>query len=102
MTAKKFDGGKLRYSLLPTGCVESVVQVLEYGAEKYGANNWQGLDNFEDRYYDALMRHLAAYRAGEQYDQESGLPHLAHAACNVMFLLWKNRNTAKPPKPDFT
>lgn len=103
--AKKYDAGKLRYSLMPKGVVEDVLQVLEYGAAKYGANNWQGLTNFEDRYYDAMMRHLSAYRNGEQLDEESGLPHAAHAACNLLFLLWHSKQaTAKgrPPAPEFT
>lgn len=106
-TGKKFDAGKLRYSLMPQGVVEAVLTVLEYGASKYGANNWQGLPEFDDRYYNALMRHLHAYRAGEQCDAESGLPHMAHAACNVLFLLWQSQQQqqalqGKPPAPDFT
>jgi hypothetical protein len=103
----KYDGGKMRYSLLPKGVVSDIVQVLEYGAGKYGSNNWQGLPDFEDRYYDAMMRHVAAYRAGERCDWESGLPHLAHAMCNLAFLLWKQEQKpqyqpGKPPTPEFT
>jgi len=35
------------------------------------------------------MRHLVAEYKGEDYDIESGFLHLAHAACNILFLLWK-------------
>ena len=33
------------------------------------------------------MRHLIAWSNGEDNDKESGLSHLGHAACNIMFLL---------------
>ena len=68
--------------------MEAIVEILTFGASKYGADNWQGLDNFEARYYAALERHLQAWRKGEKVDPESGKLHLAHAACNVVFLLW--------------
>ena len=84
----KYDGGKMRYSLLPKGVVSAIVQVLEYGATKYAPNNWQLLPDADARYYDALMRHLAAWRDGESHDAESGLPHMAHVLCNAAFLLW--------------
>lgn len=32
-------------------------------------------------------RHWLAYLKGEKYDQESGLPHLWHLACNAAFLI---------------
>lgn len=32
------------------------------------------------------MRHLVAYRNGETTDPESGVSHLSHAFCNLMFL----------------
>ena len=35
----------------------------------------------------ATIRHLTAWRSGERLDPESGLPHLAHAACSVLFML---------------
>jgi hypothetical protein len=35
----------------------------------------------------ALLRHINAWRRGEKCDDESGLHHLAHALCNVAFLL---------------
>ena len=67
--------------------VESVGKVLTFGASKYEPNNWQNVEDGEDRYYAAALRHLVAYRKGEEKDPESGLSHLEHAACNIMFLL---------------
>jgi hypothetical protein len=85
-SGKKYDNGKLRWDLLPLGPVEEVVEILTYGAEKYGPNNWQMVEDWRDRYFAALMRHLIAWRKGERDDKESGLPHLAHALCNLTFL----------------
>ena len=78
----KYDGDKLRWDLLPMDCVEDVVKILTFGASKYGADNWQSLDHFEDRYYAALMRHLVEWRKGNKIDEESGLSHLSHANCS--------------------
>ena len=52
-----------------------------------GAENWRKVPNGSERYYDALMRHLEKWRSGEIDDPETGLPHLAHASCCMMFLL---------------
>lgn len=89
---KKYDTGKLRWDLLQYECVEDIVRILTFGAEKYGQRNWMGVEPFEDRYFAALMRHLVAYRNGEAIDPESGLSHLAHAGCNIMFLSWYEKN----------
>ena len=84
----KHDGGKPRWSLLPLAAVKEVIGVLEFGAKKYDVDNWQKVPDARTRYYDAAMRHLTAWREGEQNDPESGLHHLAHAGCCVLFLLW--------------
>ncbi len=89
MTGKKYDEGKLRWDLLPIKAVEEVVKVLMFGAAKYGDDNWQKLDELEPRYYAASMRHLASWRQGETLDEDSGLPALAHAVCDLLFLLSK-------------
>lgn len=83
----KLDSGKPRYSLMPPIALELIVKVLTFGAEKYSPNNWKYVDNAEERYLDATMRHIEAYRRGEFLDAESGLPHLAHAGCCISFLL---------------
>jgi hypothetical protein len=85
---KKYDSGKPRWSLLPKGAVASIVDVLEFGAKKYAENNWQLVPDGKTRYYDAAMRHLEAWHNGELNDPETGLPHLAHAGCCLMFLGW--------------
>ena len=90
----KFDGDKLRWDLLPIECVEDVVKVLTMGAAKYADNNWQLVDNSNERYYAACLRHLTAWRKGEITDPESGLPHLAHVMCNITFLLWFEKQKA--------
>jgi hypothetical protein len=82
----KYDSDKPRWDLLPLSLIEETVQVLTFGAKKYGPNNWKQVQDGFDRYYSALMRHIVAYKNGELYDQESKLSHLAHAMCNLIFL----------------
>lgn len=85
----KYDASKPRWSLIPIGTMEEVVKVLEYGANKYSPDNWKYVHNMETRYYDAAMRHIDAYWKGEYLDEESGQPHLAHAVCCLLFLMWR-------------
>ncbi|WP_427501360.1 dATP/dGTP diphosphohydrolase domain-containing protein [Methylomonas sp. MED-D] len=87
MAGKKFDAGKPDYTLVPWSGVTKVVEVLMFGASKYSAGGWQFVPDGERRYLAAALRHLSAYADGEQCDQESGLSHLAHAACCLLFLL---------------
>ena len=94
-SGQKFDNGKLRYSLIPPILLESVASVLTFGAIKYAPNSWQSVPNAQERYLDALYRHLEAYRSGIPTDTDSGLSHLAHAACNIAFLLHFEGDTCK-------
>jgi hypothetical protein len=82
-----FADGKLRWSLLPLDGVEEIVKVLEHGAKKYSVDNWKYVENGVERYWDSLVRHIMAWKKGEIIDPESGFSHLAHAGCNVLFLL---------------
>lgn len=84
---KKNDEDKNRLDLIEPEFIEGVGEVLTFGAKKYEPNNWQNVDDAQDRYYAALLRHLFAWRKGEKNDEESGLSHLKHAATNLMFLL---------------
>lgn len=84
---RKDDQSKLRYDLLPEKAERFVVEVLTHGARKYGDDNWRYVPDARKRYLAAAMRHLAAYRAAQDADPDSGLPHLAHAVCSLMFLL---------------
>lgn len=86
MTGHKADAGKLGYHLLPSDAIEEVVKVLDFGAAKYSERNWERGMRFS-RPFSAMMRHMWAWWRGEDKDPESGLSHLAHAACCVLFLL---------------
>jgi hypothetical protein len=83
----KHDADKLRFDLLPWKALRSVVAVLTLGARKYAVDNWRHVPDRPRRYLAAAMRHLVSHASGETYDQESGEPHLAHAACCLLFLL---------------
>lgn len=87
----KFDGGKLMFSLLTRGLalpLKAVAAVLTYGCLKYSADSWKDVPDAKRRYEDALDRHLNDWKDGEICDRESGLPHLAHIACNTLFLMY--------------
>lgn len=85
---QKFDRGKPRWSLLPFRELKNVVEILTFGADKYAPGNWQKVDNATERYSDAALRHLTSWLSGEKKDPESGKSHLAHVACNILFLMW--------------
>lgn len=82
----KADAGKPRISLVPTQIIRDIAAVREYGNAKYGSpDNWKEVE--PQRYIDALLRHTLAYMdEPDGVDEESGLPHLSHIACNVAFL----------------
>lgn len=87
----KYDAGKPRWSLVPWEAMSHVVRVLEFGARKYGAENWRGVDGARVRYWDAAMRHMTAYENDVTTpDSESGISHIAHAACCLLFVLAKD------------
>lgn len=86
MSGKKFDQKKVRTDLLAPKALVEIAKVMGFGAEKYGAQNWrEGLA--WSRVYAAVQRHLLAWSDGETNDPETGLSHLAHASCGLMFLL---------------
>ena len=76
---RKADEGKPRLFLVPAELDIAVGRVMTFGAKKYGARTWRGVEM--ERYQDALARHFAAYKADpDGVDEESGLPHLWHRA----------------------
>ena len=83
----KYDGGKPEMTLLPPWALESVAKVLTFGAKKYAPDNWKYVENGEYRYKNAAERHINEFKKGNINDPESGLPHLAHAICCLMFIL---------------
>jgi len=86
MNGRKDDADKPRWDLLPWAAVRDVVCVLTYGATKYDDENWKHVPDGRRRYFAAAQRHLLAWWEGERLDPETGYPHLAHAACCLLFL----------------
>jgi hypothetical protein len=84
----KHDGGKPRWYLVPLISVQEIVKVMTFGAEKYEVDGWKHIENPKERYFSACMRHLTLHQAGELVDSESGLLHISHAACSLVFLIW--------------
>lgn len=83
---RKDDGGKARIDLIAPEFLTGTAAVLAFGANKYGARNWEAGMSW-GRCFAALMRHLWAWWGGQKADDETGLPHLWHAACCLMFLM---------------
>lgn len=94
----KYDSGKLLVSALFRGCavgLEAVAEVLTFGAKKYAEDSWKTVPNAIKRYENALGRHFLAFNKGEEFDPETGLPHLAHIATNALFLIELRKEAAQ-------
>lgn len=93
----KADIGKPRMSLVEPKFIEGLANILTFGAQKYDANNWKLLPKDQLwRYKDSLLRHMNAYLSGELIDPESGMPHLDHVSCNIMFLRYFEHQVETP------
>jgi hypothetical protein len=88
---KKYDSGKAALDLIPYEALEEIGKVLQFGKEKYGEANWANGIEYS-RLIAAALRHLNQFNSGEDIDKESGVSHVAHAGCNIMFLLWMLQN----------
>ena len=82
----KYDEGKPKLTLCPTEIITAVARGREYGVKKYGdSDSWKDVE--PQRYRDAAFRHFVSYINDlSGVDEESGLPHLWHLACNIAFL----------------
>jgi hypothetical protein len=100
--ALRYNSGKRRWDLVDFQSLEPMVEVLEYGADKYtvkdsegnimvtGANNWKkGLKVLS--IFASMLRHTFALMSGEDKDPESGKHHIGHIQCNAMFLAYMFR-----------
>jgi nucleoside 2-deoxyribosyltransferase len=78
-SAMRDNTGKpqLSYNILCPKVLEVEARVWEYGAEKYDRGNWlKGQSVMSST--DSLMRHLVKFIAGEDDDDETGIPHVGH------------------------
>ena len=95
--ANRYNDGKPEWSLVDFKSLEPMVKVLMFGAQKYDRHNWKkGLKITST--LDSLYRHINAFTSGETFDGESGLPHLGHAMCNILFIQYYLNN--KPELDD--
>lgn len=82
----RFNSGKIRYDLLEPFAIEQLAKVFTKGAQKYAPNNWlKGLPWMDVA--ASLKRHLAEFEKGEDYDNETGLLHMAHVAWNALAIV---------------
>jgi hypothetical protein len=95
----KFDQDKVPLDLLPVDSLWSIAKVLAFGAKKYGAHNWaKGMA--WSRVYGALLRHITQWWQKEESDIESGMSHLWHAGCCILFLIaFELRKIGKDDRP---
>lgn len=86
-----FGDAKEDLTMIDPQFLREVSKVLAMGAEKYERDNWRKGTKYQRRMASAL-RHIMTWIDGEDLDDESGLPHLAHAVTNLMFVMnWQRR-----------
>lgn len=84
----KDDGEKVMAGLLLdfSRALEEVADVGTFGARKYTRGGWKSVENAEQRYTDAFMRHVLKLQT-EVVDPETGFMHWAHVAWNALAVL---------------
>lgn len=74
-----------RYDLIPVEPLRLLAHHYGVGATKYEDDNWRR--GYEWRKsFGALMRHLEAFRGGEDIDEETGSPHIIAVAWHAFTL----------------
>ena len=78
---------KIPLHLVPPSAKYYLAQALKNGADKYGAYNWRDAAISVSTYKAAMERHMDAFWDGEDFAEDSGVHHVAHAmACAALIL----------------
>jgi len=94
-------------STIPPPVLFELGNAMLEGHLKYGGHNWRAMGIRSSVYYDACMRHLAAWWAGEDIDPDSGMSHIVKAIAGLVILrdaqINDKVNDDRPPKspPDW-
>ena len=83
----KYDDSKPMFDCIPPNAELEVAKQLTLGAKEYGRDNWYNVQPFHERYLDATLRHINAYRRGETFAKDHGTHHLAGAIASLLFIL---------------
>jgi hypothetical protein len=83
----KHDSDKPDLSLVSHELMVSLARVREFGSKKYERDNWRKGFKY-NRSIAAALRHIFAFKDGEDYDKESGVTHIAHAIACLEHLLF--------------
>jgi hypothetical protein len=99
--AVKFDAGKAPHHLIAPEMQTALASVLAYGQQKYGARNWEQSGGMAwSRCFSACLRHLWSWWSKSGPDDETGMSHLWHAACCIMFLIaYEARQIGEDDRP---
>lgn len=79
--------GKPTTFAIPPVSVLALGAAMEDGARKYGVFNWRGTGVTASVFFNAMERHLLAWRNGEDFAPDSGIHHLAHLMASAAILL---------------
>lgn len=74
-------------SKVPASAVLYTALAFMDGARKYGPFNWRTKKVTASIYIDAAKRHLDAWFDGEEFADDSGLPHFSHALACIAILV---------------
>lgn len=98
--ASHLSSGKPQVGDLDPQFILEMGEVMTQGLTKYpndpdGTPNWYKGGDYRS-FYASMMRHLLKVMAGEDIDDESGKPHLAHLAVDASFVRsWQRRGVGK-------
>lgn len=88
-----------RYDLIPVDALRWLAILYGRGAVKYDAHNYR--KGYEwSKSYAALQRHLNKFWAGEDFDEETGVPHVINAAWHCFALSEFMGDRTLPPEYD--
>ena len=87
--AKRFNDGKVDYTMVPLDALTEEARVWMAGEAKYGRDNWTKLwgEDTVNVVLASLLRHAYAIQSGEENDPESGLQHAGHIRANAAMLV---------------
>lgn len=79
---------------VPTPALFALAEAHDDGALKYGSHNWREAGVRSSVYLEAIDRHLALWREGQERSEDADVHHLAHvmACCAILIDAQANHN----------